>query len=185
MNTEIKQDVLAILTDVIKIMQQKEIRDVLELKELSNHTLHNASIFQDHDAVTIGVLVYALAKIFERDFHNPAYYARVTKKLIEARSSLERNDIDNYRLCIKEIFSIIQQVDYKLRMYIEEVLDKARINKGSRLFAHGLSIARVAEMLNVSRWELMEYVGKTRIADQEVPGIPIKQRIKLVRQLLK
>ncbi|MFA5142438.1 MAG: hypothetical protein WC471_05720 [Candidatus Woesearchaeota archaeon] len=185
MNSEIKKDVLDILNRVIVILDKKEIRDVLELKEISDHTLHDASIFQDKDSISIGVLVYALAKVFERDFHDTFMYNKTLSKLKEAKDSLQRNDIDNYRLCIKEITSIISKVDFKFKMYVEQVLEKARIKKGSSLFAHGLSMARVSEMLNISQWELMNYVGKTKIIDREMPDVPVKQRLKLARALFK
>lgn len=185
MNSEIKKDVLDILNRVITILDKKEISDVLELKEISDHTLHDASIFQDKDSISIGVVVYALAKVFERDFHNALMYNKILNKLKEARDSLQKDDIDNYRLCIKDLTSIIGKVDFKFKMYVEQVLEKARIKKGSSLFAHGLSMARVAEMLNVSQWELMNYVGKTKIIDQEAPDVPVKQRIKLVRAIFK
>jgi hypothetical protein len=185
MNSEVKKDVLDILNEVIVILEKKEIRDVLELKEVSDHTLHDASIFQDQDSVSIGVLVYSLAKIFERDFHDMILYNKIIRLIVDARDSLQRNDVDNYRICIKNLFLIIHKIDYKVKYYIEEVLDKARVKKGSTIFAHGLSMARVAEMMNVSRWELMNYVGKTRIVDQEASGMAIKNRLKIARILLR
>ena len=185
MNQEIKKDVLAILNRVIEILEEKEIRDVIELKDLSDRTIHNASIFQDHDSVSIGVLVYALAKIFERNFQNVKMYDQVFAKIVEAKDSLKKDDIDNYRLCIKEIFTLIYKIDRRLKRFIEHVLDKAKVQKGSKLFAHGISMARVADMLNITRWELMNYIGKTRIGDFKYQGIEVKERLKLLRVLIK
>lgn len=183
MQTEIKKEVLAILNKIIDILMKKDIRDVIELRNLSDSTIENASIFQDQDSISIGVLVYALAKVIERDFQNQNIYKKVFDKILEARNSLRKDDVDNYRLCIKEIFSMINKVDSRLKMFIELVLNKARVQRGSKLFAQGISMARVADMMNISRWELMSYVGKTRIIDTEYQGIAIIERIKFTRGL--
>ena len=183
MQTEIKKEVLVILEKVVDILRKKDIRDIIELKHLSDATIGNASIFQDQDSISIGVLVYSFAKVLERGFQNEKLYDKVFKLVERAKDSLMKNDIDNYRICIKDIFTIIKQMDSRLKMFIEQVLDKAKIQKGSRIFAQGISLARVADMLNISRWELMNYVGKTKIADTEYEGILVKERIKLVRDL--
>ena len=64
-----------------------------------------------------------------------------------------------------------------MRTYVDEVLDKARITKGSRLFEHGLSAKRAAEIMGVSEWELISYTGKTNIADRQPAGITTKRRL--------
>ena len=51
MNDIIREDIIKILERVIDILAVKETKDIIELKELSNHTIHNASIFQDKDSI--------------------------------------------------------------------------------------------------------------------------------------
>ena len=40
--------------------------DVVELKKLSNQTIHTASIHHDSDNVLIAVFIYALSKVIEK-----------------------------------------------------------------------------------------------------------------------
>ena len=64
------------------------------------------------------------------------------------------------------------------------MLNKARINKASRLYEHGISIGRTAELLGVTRFELMDYVGKTYIADvKENMTIGARERLMIARRL--
>ena len=55
MDKIIKKDILSIISKTIAILKIKEEKDIIELKELSNHTIHNASIFQDEDSVSIAI----------------------------------------------------------------------------------------------------------------------------------
>ncbi len=78
-------------------------------------------------------------------------------------------------------FDFINKIDTKLKLYIEEVISKAKVKKGSKLHEHGLSIARTAEVLGISQWELMNYVGKTTIST--VDGVDVKTRLNFARKL--
>ena len=57
MDDIVKKDALQILNRVIEIVKIKDEKDALELKELSNHTIHNASVFQDDASLSIAVLI--------------------------------------------------------------------------------------------------------------------------------
>ena len=67
MESAVRNDALRIISRVIEILEAKEEKDPMELKELSNNTIHNASVFQDECSVSIAVLIYALSKIIERN----------------------------------------------------------------------------------------------------------------------
>ena len=62
MNEIVKRDILAVLNDLAGILKVKEESDAAQIKELSNHVIHNASIFQEEDSVSIAILIYALSK---------------------------------------------------------------------------------------------------------------------------
>ena len=49
MHDIIKRDILAVLNKLADILKAKEDSDTAEIKELSNHVIHNVSIFQDED----------------------------------------------------------------------------------------------------------------------------------------
>ena len=172
---QVKEDIIKVLDSVIHILTIPEEKDVMELRELSNRTVHNASVFQDEDSVSIAVLVYALSKVITRDgYHNN----RMLEMLSRARSCLLDDKFGKYTDSIKEIFEAISTVDKKIRLYVQEVINQAEIKKGSRLYEHGISMARASEILGVSQWELMNYVGKTMIADAEELGVDVRQRVK-------
>lgn len=181
MEQEIRRDILAILQETIATLRKKE---YAELKVISDHTIHNASIFQDQDSLSVAVLVYALYKILVRESEmDKVNCNQVIAILDDAYRHLQQNDVDRYRDIIRQLFKLVSETHEHIHLYIREVVDQAQIKKGSKLFEHGLSLARAAELLGISRWELMQYVGKTRLAEQIVGGVDVRDRLHYARKI--
>ena len=181
MNELARKDALSILGRVIGILQVKEEKDTQELKELSNHTIHNASVFQDDCSVSVAVVVYALSKVIERH-QDELNYGKFIKILEKARASAANNEDYSFSLSIKELFSEISRVDSRLKAYVQEVINEARVKKGCKLCEHGLSTARASQIMGVSQWELMKYLGNTGLNEHSA-GMDVKSRVKFARGL--
>ena len=63
MQKEVKKDILNALKKIQPLLKSN---DIARLKSLSNSTIHNAGIFQDPDSISISVIIFSLAKIFNR-----------------------------------------------------------------------------------------------------------------------
>ena len=179
MDYVIKKDVISILRKALSIIQKE---DTSALDELSNHSIKDASVFQDKDSIKIAVIIYALSKIIHRSEGQPDEWDKTKKEILtqlqNARFYLEKSNEKKYRDLIKNIFKRIGEIDDKLKLYIDDVLDKAKIVKGSKLYEQGVSIERASELLGISQWELMSYVGKTQIIDQyKEEVIPVSMRL--------
>lgn len=181
MEKEIKKDIISVLTQAIFLIKKQ---DYVELKELSNHIIHSASIFQDKYSLHTAVFVYALSKILERAEQKgqeiPPAITENIQKLIDCVISDDEQCCDNMS---KNIFSEISKIDDKFPWHIQRVIEKANVVKGGNLYRHGLSIGRAANILGVTQWELMSYVGKTRIIDKEKEVTDFKDRLDFARRL--
>jgi hypothetical protein len=177
MDSHIKGDILGILKTAVVAVHEK---DSKTLREISDHTVHNASIYQDKDSITIAVVMYALSKIVER---MARIEPDIERQLGQAKGALERDDFEGYEGAVKDIVDTISGFDSKLNLYIQKVIDEAQIKKGSRLYEHGISMAQTAELLGVSQWELMKYLGNTKIADKFDDEIEVSQRLDHARQI--
>lgn len=182
MDLKIRQDALEAVQRIIEILKTKEDKDILELKELSDHTIHNASIFQDECSVSLAVLVYALSKIMTRYPQESYEYKEILKLFLVEKDNLEKDDENSFNGTMKRLFSLISKIDSKLDMYVQEVINNAQIKKGSKLCEHGVSCAKSAEVLGISQWDLMNYLGKTKIVEY-APGVDLKSRLKFARRL--
>jgi len=173
----VKKDILEVLEQALAAL---EAEDHHALLDLSNHVIHDASIFQDDDSVSFAVIIYALSKIVHRCDNEKIPVPQVASLLQEAKDALELSKEDVYRAVIKRIFDEVKKLDEKVGLYITEVINQARIKKASKMTEHGISLARTAELLGISQWELQDYFGKTQIPEHEL-GVPVKHRLKLAR----
>ena len=181
MEKEVKKDIISVLTQSVFLIKK---RDFIALKELSNHVIHNASIYQDKYSLQTAVTIYALSKILERAEQKkqdvPEKVVQAINHLIECATNGDDSNFDN---CIKNLFTEIGKIDEKFPWHIQTVIEKANVVKGGNLYRHGISLGRVAEILGITQWELMSYVGKTTIADKEKEITDYKSRLALTRRL--
>ncbi|MBW3004633.1 hypothetical protein KY310_02280 [Candidatus Woesearchaeota archaeon] len=182
MRDVIKEDILSVLEKAIEILKSDE-HPADELGELSDHVIHDASIFQDEDSVSIAVLIYALSNVIRYCHEKNISYAKLVASIEKAYAQLSGDNIPGYRVTIRKCFDQIRSMDEKLKVYVQEVLDRARIKKGGKLHQHGISVAKAAEILGLTQWELQDYVGKQRYFD--IKEIPTRQRLKNAREMFK
>lgn len=177
----IREDILGTLQEVIRAIKDQ---DFVKLRELSNHTIHDASIFQEDDPLALAVLVYALSKVFLRCAEKNQSCPAVLPAIERAREVLAQGDEDSYRSLIKNLLREIGDIDQQMKLYVQEVVQNARIKKGSKIHEHGISIARTAEILGVSQWELQNYIGQQQ-EENHYDGVRIEDRINFSRGLFK
>jgi len=174
----VKFDILDVLA---KSEAYLEIYDSAKLRELSNCTAHDASIFQDEDSISIAVVMYAISKIMERGSIDMAGFIEL---LNQAKNYLEQDNLSDYKNTIKRLFDKISRTDTKFKLYVEEVLKQSQIKKGSKLYEHGISLEQAANLLGISQWELMHYIGQTSIME-EFESTGIRKRLSIARDLFK
>ena len=140
-------------------------KDAISLRDLSNQTIHCASSVQDSGSITIAVLIYALSKIVERnDYERIKSWDLFVKKfnsfLDLAISALEKNNFEAQDRHLLKARQTLESVAHNIHSYVQEVLRKAAINKGSKLYEHGLSLEQTSKLLGITQWELSEYTGQ-------------------------
>lgn len=183
-----KEHLLRILEETKKAVA---VSDNVKLKDLSNQTIHSASVHQDEDSVLIAVIVYSLSKITERTNYQEYKDWSKFKNSFESRIdnaiiSLKKDNLEKFREEMKNIRKDISKISGNFKKHLKHVFEKASINKASRIYEHGISIGQTSELLGVSEWELMEYTGKTGISDVNLGiTLPIQERIKNAENFLK
>jgi len=179
MNDKIRGDIQKVFW---KGTQFLEDMDSNSLKNLSNNTIHNASIYQDKDSVTIAVIIYAISKIIDR-IHEYEIKPELIELMKEAGRFLENKEFQNYFDTIKDIVDLITKIDTKMTNYFHHIINEAGIKKGSRIYEKEFSLAKTAEIFGITQWELMKYVGQTKIAEEFSPEVDIKTRMKTARKI--
>ena len=177
MRQDVREDILNILRRVVKVLEKGYFN---QLKALSNHTVHNASIFQDQDSIGIAVVTYALEKIVDlSSFDAPAFRTIFNQALRD----LEENRVEAYRDSVGKLFRKIADTDQKLKNYIGHVVEFSLIKKGGKIYEHGISLAQTASLLGINQWELMEYLGTTTVGDRFQEEIGVRKRLETARSI--
>ena len=178
MEEVVRQDILEVLNQGIAAIQKG---DAFRVKELSNNVIHNASIFQDEDSLDIAVLMYALSKTMERGRLD---ISEIEKLLEKAKSSLDSLNFDQHRLAVKLALRKIAEADSRLKLFVSNVINQAEIKKGCKICQHGVSVARTANILGISRWDLMQYLGRTTFHDEIDETVNVLERLAYARKVL-
>lgn len=164
--------------------------DSIALKELSNQTLHCATCVQDSGSITIAIMNYALGKMIERNQHMrvknwPAFVKKLSLFYSIAARELEKNNIDDYERSIIEARKSLTGIS-DIKNAIKEVLTKAAINKASRLYEHGLSLGKTANLLGVTQWDISEYAGQRIQMSPSASGkLNAKKRAEMAMEFFK
>ena len=165
-------------------------RDNFVLDSISSKGIQDSTIFQNENLIALVLIAYALKKLIERQktFGKDkldALFDQIYSSLELLKSQIRKNDERGYKRTLKRVFGLIKRIDNKLVRYFDEILDKSKLKKGYGLFEYGISLGRISEMLGISQWELMNYIGKTNVVDQEPEKDILDSRIALTKRLFK
>ena len=164
---EEQKHILEILKSVLEALERN---DYIKIKHLSNTFVHHSSIHQDADVIAVAVIIYSLSKMLEREdykkeknwkqFYND--YLRTIKNMIKA---LEKNDHRAFHNEVQLNRKLLERLTGNLKANMKDVFNRAKINKASKIYEHGISMEKTAKILGITLWELAEYSGRTGIGN--------------------
>ena len=183
-----KDNILRILEESKEAVKRG---DVIALKELSNQTIHTSSVSQDPDNIAVAVIIYSLSKILERkkyqtypgwDRFYKNYLSAIDRTIISVQNNKDKETKANLELINK----VINSLSGDLKIYIQDVFRKAKINKASKIYEHGISMEQTSRLLGLSMFEIASYIGQSEIPDEKmVKTQDVKSRIKLAMEMFK
>lgn len=179
----IKKDISDVLKKTLQVLNQSD-PSIFELKKLSNRTIHDASIYQDEYSISTAILIYSISKIIERVGPN-LDYPKLKNLLSHAIGYLDHNDVESFQDFIHKIFTVISRTDHKFKFYVQEVINQAKIRKGSKIYAHGISAAKAAAILGVSLWDFYDYLGATTDTDVDSDISSVRDKLRYTRSLFR
>lgn len=164
--------------------------DAIFLKKIVNDSIRDASLASDKRLAEIAVIAYALMKISSKEhIANSSNWGHARKKILEhledAKFSLLKGDEKKFESDLNRIRESVSSVDYELGHYITDSINKARLKMASSAYAFGLSLGSAADLTGADSKELMQYIGATKIHDEEEIELNITQRIRKFTSLLR
>jgi len=182
-----KENIFRILEETKKAIKNN---DTFKIKNLSDQTNNTASRTQDSDNIAIAVIVYSIGKIIEREHYRkfPEWekiYQTILTKIDDIIKSIKEN---NEKEITKNIISLREEltgISGNLKPYIKDVFRKASINKASRIYEHGISMEKTANLLGITLFELATYAGQkeTSFDSYEKEKKLLNKRIKTAMEI--
>lgn len=158
--------------------------DSYTLNQLSDQTIHQASLEQHTDSITIAVLIYSLNKIISKKSKVNqkkwnSFVSRFNNEIESSIRELKNKNIEEFTRHLEHAKDLLAG-ETSFKTNIQEVLKKAALNKASRIYEHGISLAQTARLLDITQWELAEYIGQRSIPDNPYnETVDVKKRAKL------
>ena len=158
---------------------------------MSNKYVHHSSIHQDADVIAVAVIIYSLSKMLEREdykneknwkqFYND--YLRTIKNMIKA---LENYDHKRFHNDVELNRKLLSKLSGNLKANMKDVFNRAKINKASKIYEHGISMEKTAKILGITLWELAEYSGRTGVGNVNLGvTMQLNDRIKLAEEIFR
>lgn len=140
-------------------------QNAFALKEISNQTVHCSSCFQDPGTTTMSVIIYTLSKIVERQEtlqikHWPEVTKKIQSYLLLAQQAVKAGKEAQFESYMQRIRTTLTSLSLNLKPYMQNLLEKASINKAGKIYEHGISIGKTAELLGISPWDLSPYANQ-------------------------
>ena len=186
MKEVVRQDILSVLKKSIGAIKKK---DLVALRNQSNRTIHNSSIFQDKYSISTAVIIYSIYKILEKNkFEKIARWEFFEKflfsELKRAISYVEKDDSKGYMLSLRNVMKEMNKLDKNIGSFIDQVVHVTKVKKATKIVEHGISSSRVAELLGVPSWEVMSYLGNTKTFEGTINiSKSVKERLELAEKI--
>jgi len=186
MQENIKRDLIYILKNTIRALKRG---DLAGLREQSNKTVHNSSIYQDKYSISISVVIFTLFKVLEKENTSHDQNWPSIRKLILNELNISKNAIrkDKPYILSKSLRKIVQslkKLDKHAGHFMQEASELSKIKKAYGIYRHGISIGKAADLLGISRWELQPYLGKTRESENpHSQSKPVAERVKIAKEI--
>jgi len=156
--------------ELIKAVQE---RDAKKMRELSNTLSDKAATEQEDDIIKLALITYSLHKIYSK-VHFKEKAGHLSERLT---ADLSTGDLDSAIEKIKEF-------DSEHGFFHGDIIEKARIKIGSRLYSRGLSLSKSANLAGTTIKDLLRYVGSTKTEFKKT-AIPVSERLENTRKLIK
>lgn len=183
MEAQVKKSLIRILKDSIHSIQTK---DLATLRSQSDKLLNNPITFQDEQAISTAILLYSIFKVLEKHHIRPEKIREFNRLIIKhlkiAIKEIKQENITKYNHNLKEIISKLNKLEKDMNLFIELGIKLTKVKKASKLYGQGVSLGTVAELLDTSKWDVMQYTGKTPETKYKVIISPI-DRIKNAKSI--
>ncbi len=162
--------------------------DPYNLRRLSNKLIEEAISVDDRRMIDLSLVSYALSKLMLKSHFVKSKEWEIFKKKLLTDLRDAKQDLKTKKDLPKILNIVIKDItefDREAGRYATDVIRHARVKQASRAYALGVSLTKAASLTGVSKKELLDYVGVTKIHEHPfTQTMDLKERYDIAKKVL-
>ena len=157
-------------------------KNEVKLRMIANRTLSQAVLSNDMILAEIALIAYCLHKLSVKEHvvKNPKWKIARQQILSNLSSAVYAVKGEDLRPFVRQLdFTVtrIEAIDTRLGHFAVNLFERARVKLASDAYSLGLSLSRSAELTGCDKRKLQEYIGITKMHDEEGETFGIGERL--------
>jgi hypothetical protein len=155
-----------------------------KLKQLSNQAIEEAMVTGDHDLVSISIASYALYKLLTKaHYHYSKKWPEFGKNVLQHLQECCQKEKEISLVLEDQLLKDIKALETTHGHFAQDLIERAKVKQASRAYAQGMSLTAAIELTGANKFQVHDYVGKTKIHD-ETPHQEVKKRFEHAKKVL-
>lgn len=172
-----------------KILSAFSSNNAGQLREIANQSVYRAAIENSALEAELAVLSYALHKLLTKEHisREPSWkkiQKNIRQDLQNAQSALSKKNVSEFQKLLEKLQEHVFQIDKRGGHFVQNLLEKSRVKQASSLYALGLSLSQATALTGANKKDLFNYIGYTKLNDEQKTGSQIGPRVKLLDKVL-
>ncbi|MEW5996215.1 MAG: hypothetical protein AB1657_01320 [Candidatus Micrarchaeota archaeon] len=133
----------------------------------------------------LAVAAYVLSKILAKPrFYGRAYresLERIAQILAHMEASAARPE--EYDTAADNLEETIREMESEDPRFVKTLVEKGKLKTAAILYAQGMSLSLAADLTGISKQDIMDYSGKTMMADRVAEAVGISERVRKAKKI--
>lgn len=174
---------------IAKIQSAFSSNNARELREIADQAVYRASLENDSLQAEIAVLAYALHKLLTKEHLQGQKGWKIIQKnirmdLADAQKALVQKNVPAFEKLLDHLQEHVYKIDSREGHFVQNLLEKSRVKQASSLYAFGLSLGQATGLTGANKKDLFNYIGYTKMHDEQKTASQIESRVKRLDKVL-
>ena len=120
---------------------------------------------------------------FGEVYTNDSEVKKMVDLVMKMCTALKEKNFGKYNRMIRVAYEVVRECSRNIKDHLDDVMQAARIKKGTALLERGLSIGQAAGLMGLSNWDLQAYAARTPAISGHSESMPAHLRMKKALEL--
>ncbi|MCC7571352.1 hypothetical protein KO465_08545 [Candidatus Micrarchaeota archaeon] len=138
----------------------------------------------DRDLFNTCLLCFMVGKLISKKrFEKHPYLLKFDRLINDLKYHMNSDDYIGMRKIVSKMITLIDSLDSSDKKFINKLAYNGKIKIASKLYAQGISLSRSSKVTGADEYEILNYIGKTMMADRIETYMPISKRLEKLEKV--